>query len=148
MLRSTHSDVVRIETGGRWLFVDSAAGGYDGPIDSDFAYVMGLDGLCLWSSQWNGDISVTVEIHDGPPPPTTEEWEKSVDLIVNFPSAVASGFSVDWPREGLHEIPLPAQRVAIRVLANGWTFPPETWNPADSWLLQVWPAPEQQAADG
>jgi len=143
MLKSTHSDVVRIETHGRWLFVDSDAGGYDGPIKSNFAYVMGRDGLCLWSGHWNGDIAVTVEIHDGPPPPTVE-WEKSVTLMATFPTAVASAFSVDWPQEGLHEIPLPAQRVAIRVLANGWTSPPETWNPADSWLLQVWPVPKPQ----
>ncbi len=137
--------MVRIESGGRWQFADSEADAHDGPIESNFAYVMGREGICLWSGTWCGEIPVAVEVHDTPPPPTSG-WEKSVDLVAVFPSAVAAAFCVDTPREGLREIPLPAQRVVVRVLVNGWTSPPGACNAADSWLLQVWPAQGQLSA--
>ncbi|GAA0314970.1 hypothetical protein [Kineococcus aurantiacus] len=140
MLLRVHAGTVTIAHGGYWVLQDADPTAWNGALESTFAGVAGPDGLYLFSGRYSGDIAVSVEVHDSPPPPVSG-WDKSVDLEACFPSRDAAAFCPEFvPSPELDAIQLPARFVTVRVMVNGWDEPASTEGGPESWLLQVWPS--------
>lgn len=136
----TYQGTVTIELGGLWILQDSDPSGWDLDYPSNFVGATGREGIYLISGHYAGDLEVTVKVYRSRPP-APSGWGKTAELIGVFPSGVAMawGGAMDLdPR--LAEITLPAEGVQIRVMVNGWSTPPNPGHPAETWLLEVWPA--------
>ena len=146
-LTDSYRGAVEISLGGLWVLQDSEpeGWGYD-DYPSDFAGITGDEGVYLISGHYSGVIDVTVEVHSAPPE-APSGWEKSGELVGIYPSRVAKAWCEILPADdGLASIELPAERVGLRVLVNGWSTPPNPGSPAETWLLQVWPADAGRSA--
>ena len=141
MAPTVYTGRVTVDSHGWWILQDDDPQAWEGEMPSNFAGVMGRDGVYFISGQWSGEVEVTVEVHQAPPPEPAG-WSKSSELIAEFPSGSATAYGqTHAPTEDeIVDIVLPATRVVVRVLANGWTSPPEVWHSPDTWLLQIWPA--------
>ena len=141
MQERTYRGVVEISLGGLWVLQDSEpeGWGYD-DYPSDFAGTTGGEGIYLISGHYSGEIEVTVQVHTGRPE-QPQGWEKSAEVEGAYPSRAAVAWSEILPADDcLRSIELPAERVVVRVLVNGWSSPPNPGSPPETWLLQVWPA--------
>lgn len=132
---------VQIYVGGLWVLQDSEpeGWGYD-DYPSDFAGRTGDEGIYLISGHYASPVDVEVQVHDGRPEQPAG-WEKSAEVEGTYPSRVARAWcEVLEVDEGLGCIQLPAERVRVRVLVDGWSTPPNPGGAPETWLLQVWPA--------
>ncbi|WP_199443100.1 hypothetical protein [Umezawaea beigongshangensis] len=86
-----------------------------------------------------GPVHLTVEVHDGPVPPTTRTWKEAVTATVRWQGTNTARICAlevdlcDW-----WEVPLPAPHFVLDVRYR-------ELGEQEHWLLRLWPATAPQA---
>jgi hypothetical protein len=103
--------------------------------------------LVLSPHQSNFEMSLRVEVWDGPPPDDAAEWPEGFEAHLDV---AEDGLIYDSPPGGgVHQVPLRVPPCAYHALitgrgfiANGW---PGSIAPGDSWRIRLWPSTGPQA---